>query len=368
MPPRPTIADVARAAGVSKGAVSFALNGRPGVAEATRTRILAAAAELGWTPSHQARALSSSRALTVGLVVARAPETLSADPFFSAFIAGIETTLADRGQALLLQVVPDQESERRSYMALAANGRVDGVFLTDLRVDDPRPALLESLGLPTVVIAPNPLDLPWPVVVVDDRPGIAAAVEHLAALGHQRIAHVAGPVEFVHTRSRHEAWAGALAAAGLDRSSSVHADFSPAGGAHATRQLLDSPEPPTAIVYANDLMAIAGMSAAQTRGLQVPDDVSVTGFDDTALAGHLRPPLTTVRTDAVGWGRAAADCLLRLVDGVRCDDVTLPPPQLVVRASTAPPSPTAGPPALAPAGAARRPHRAPRTATETDQA
>lgn len=368
MPPRPTIADVARAAGVSKGAVSFALNDRPGVADATRARILAAAAELRWTPNHRARALSSSRALTVGLVVARQPQTLSADPFFPAFIAGIETTLADRGQALLLQVVPDQEFERRSYEALAANGRVDGVFLTDLRVDDPRPALLESLGLPTVVIAPGPLECPWPVVAVDDRPGIAAAVGHLAALGHRRIAHVAGSVEFVHTRSRHEAWAGALAAAGLDAVSSVHSDFSPAGGAHATRQLLDSPEPPTAIVYANDLMAIAGMSAAQTRGLHVPDDLSITGFDDTAIAAHLRPPLTTVRTDVVGWGRAAAVCLLRLVDGGTCPDVTLPPPQLVLRTSTASPPQTPPPPAPIPAGRARRPHRSPRNATETDHA
>ena len=191
--PRPTIADVARAAGVSRGAVSFALNDRPGVADATRARILAVAAELGFTPSHRARALSSSRALTVGLVIAREPETLSADPFFPAFIAGIEMTLAGRGQALLLQVVPDQESERRNYETLSASARVDGVFLTDLRVDDPRPPLLESLGLPNVVIAPAPIGGSSPVVAVDDRPGIAAAVEHLVSLGHRRIAHVAGP-------------------------------------------------------------------------------------------------------------------------------------------------------------------------------
>lgn len=368
MPRRPNIADVARVAGVSKGAVSFALNDRPGVAESTRARILAVAAELGWTPSHRARALSSSRAMTVGLVVARAPETLGADPFFPAFIAGIETSLAERGQALLLQVVPDQESERLSYEALASSGRVDGVFLTDLRVEDPRPALLKSLGLPTVVIAPNPIEGSWPVVAVDDRPGIADAVEHLARLGHRRIAHVTGPVEFVHTRSRHEAWAGALAAAGLAEGFSVNSDFSPAGGAHATSQLLDSPEPPTAIVYANDLMAIAGMAAAQTRGLHVPHDLSVTGFDDTVIAGHLRPPLTTVRTDVFGWGRAAAECLLRLVDGDQCPDVTLPPPQLVLRASTAPPPQTPSPPAPITTGRARRPHRSPRIATETDHA
>jgi DNA-binding LacI/PurR family transcriptional regulator len=337
---RPTIADVARAAGVSRGAVSFALNDRPGVADDTRARILAVAAELGFTPSHRARALSSSRALTVGLVIARQPETLSADPFFPAFIAGIEMTLSERGQALLLQVVPDQESERRNYETLAASGRIDGVFLTDLRVDDPRPDLLASLNLPGVLIAPAPIAAPWPVVAVDDRPGIVAAVEHLVTLGHRRIAHVAGPQEFVHSRSRQQAWAETLAAAGLESSTCVWSDFSPSGGAQATQELLDLPEPPTAIVYANDLMAIAGTSAAQARGLHVPDDLSVTGFDDTAISGYLRPPLTTVRTDAVAWGRAAAECLLELVDGGTGTDVLLPPPELVLRNSTAPPRPT----------------------------
>ena len=136
---RPTIDDVARAAQVSKGAVSFALNGRPGVAETTRARILAAADELGWTPSASARSLSTQRALAVGLVVAREPELLGADPFFPPFIAGIETVLARRGHALVLQVPPSADAELDGYRRLAADRRVDGVFLSDLRVDDPRP-------------------------------------------------------------------------------------------------------------------------------------------------------------------------------------------------------------------------------------
>ena len=220
MPPRvPRSRTSPASPGVSRGAVSFALNDRPGVADATRARILAVAAELGFTPSHRARALSSSRALAVGLVIARQPETLSADPFFPAFIAGIEKTLAERGQALLLQVVPDQESERRSYENLAASGRVDGVFLTDLRVDDPRP---DAAGVPRPADrrdrsrpdrrAAGPW---WPWTTA---PASSAAVEHLVALGHRRIAHVAGPVEFVHSRSRQTAWAEALAAAGLEES------------------------------------------------------------------------------------------------------------------------------------------------------
>ena len=277
---RPTIEDVARDAGVSKGAVSFALNDRPGVAPATRERILQVAADLGWTPSHRGR-------------------------------------------------------------ALAADGRVDGVFLTDVRVGDPRPALLERLGLPAVVIAPSCADhADAACVCVDDRPGVTAAVEHLVALGHRRIAHVGGPVEFVHSRSRRDAWAGALRDAGLRPGPAVESDFSAAGGAAATARLLDLAEPPTAVVYANDLMAIAGAAFAAGRGLDVPTDLSVTGFDDTEVAAHLRPALTTIRTDAFGWGRAAADRLTRLVSGAETTQpTTMPPPRLVVRDSTAPPRP-----------------------------
>jgi DNA-binding LacI/PurR family transcriptional regulator len=126
---RPTIDDVARAAQVSKGAVSFALNGRPGVADTTRARILAAADDLGWTPSASARSLSTQRALAVGLVVAREPELLGADPFFPPFIAGIETVLAKRGHALVLQVPPSADAELDGYRRLAVDRRVDPVGL-----------------------------------------------------------------------------------------------------------------------------------------------------------------------------------------------------------------------------------------------
>ena len=337
---RPTIEDVARDAGVSKGAVSFALNDRPGVAPATRDRILRVAAELGWTPSHRARALAADRALAVGLVVARSPETLGADPFFPAFIAGIEASLAPLGQSLVLQVLADRDREVDRYRRLAADGRVDGVFLTDLRVDDPRPALLNELGLPAVVIAPSCADHPPAACVcVDDRPGIRAAVEHLAALGHQRIGHVGGPDELVHSRSRREAWATALQSLGLPPGAVVQGDFSAQGGAAATARLLDLGEPPTAVVYANDLMAIAGAAVAAGREVDVPGGLSVTGFDDTEVAAHLRPSLTTVRTDPFAWGRAAADRLIALVSGEEgaVASNAPPPPSLVVRDSTAPP-------------------------------
>ena len=334
--PRPTINDVARLAGVSKGAVSFAFNNRAGVAPETRERIFAAATELGWTPSSRARALSVSRSLAVGLVMARPPETLRADPFFPSFIAGVESELSSHGYALLLQVVPEHEGEQQSYIRLSDQGRVDGVLVTDLLIDDARPALLSDLGLPAVIVGPAMPEAYWPAVGVDDGPGIAAAVEHLVALGHARIAHVSGPAEMVHGRSRRAAWAATLHAAGLPEGPSVEGDFSAEAGAAATRELLDLADPPTAIVYANDLMAIAGLAVAVNRGIDVPGQLSITGYEDTELAAHVQPPLTTVRSDVIGWGRAAAGRLLELIEQRPATEVRLPSPELVARGSTGP--------------------------------
>ncbi len=335
-PRQPTIADVAQRANVSKGAVSFALNGRPGVSEQTRARILETAASLGWTPSSSARALSTARASAVGLVIARPPDLLGADPFFAPFIAGVESVLAPRGQSLVLQMVDAGDSELVSYRRLAVSARVDGVFLIDLRVEDPRPELLRELGLPAVLVGRLSERDTFPAVTLDDRPGVTAAVEHLITLGHRLIAHVAGPDHFVHGRDRQRAWAQALADAALPTSLCIAADFTASGGAAATAELLRLPEPPTAIVYANDLMAIAGLHVLTQHGISVPGDISITGFDDTELGGYLAPPLTSIRTDVLGWGRQSALTLLSLTAGEDTPSVQLAPASLVVRDSTGP--------------------------------
>ena len=136
MTKRATIADIAQRAGLSKGAVSYALNGLPGVSEATRQRVLKLAAEMGWRPNSAARALSASRAGALGLVMARPASTLGVEPFFMKLLSGIENTLAARSTALLLQVVPDHDAEVEAYRRWWAERRVDGIFLIDLRVEE----------------------------------------------------------------------------------------------------------------------------------------------------------------------------------------------------------------------------------------
>jgi DNA-binding LacI/PurR family transcriptional regulator len=297
---------------------------------------LQVADELDWQPSHVARALTKDRAYAVGFVLARPAELLAIDPFFPAFIAGVEAELSARHQALVLQVVPSIDEELAAYQRLAAHRRVDGVIVADLRLGDPRPGFLRAMGLPAVTLGRPQGRRLCPAAVLDDRPGVAAAVEHLADLGHERIAFVGGPDEFLHAHQRRETWRATLGRIGLPPGPAIDGDFSGASGAAATTELLEMPSRrrPTAVMYANDLMAVAGISAAARAGLRVPDDLSIVGFDDVAAAAHVHPPLTTVSQDAVSWGRTATQTLLDAVEHGADHDVELPPARLVVREST----------------------------------
>ncbi len=337
MPRRVTIADIAEATGVSTASVSYALNDRPGVSEETRGRIRQVADELGWRPNRAARALVNQRSTSVALVLRRIPDTLALDPFWPALLAGIERRLSAAGHVLLLRMVDDDdEVEESVYRDLAQSGCA-GFVLTDLRDDDPRCALVEELEIPAVALGRARQSPGVAAVELDDRPGIRACVRHLLDLGHRRIAHVAGRPGMVHARSREQALRAELATAGLEPVEVVSGDFTAQGGADATKRLVSGDGPmPTAIVYANDLMATSGMALLADVGLSVPGDISVTGYDDAPLSAHLSPALTTVATDVVAWGEAAADALLRGIDAGPVPPTTMPPPRMVVRASTGP--------------------------------
>jgi DNA-binding LacI/PurR family transcriptional regulator len=228
------------------------------------------------------------------------------------------------------------ENEVDTYRRLAADRRVDGVFLTDLRSDDPRPALVAELGLPAVAVGAPDSGTGLPSVNLDDRPAVREAVRHLVELGHRDIAYVAGPDEFVLARRRRQAWSDALAEAGLPEGTLLRGGFTAEGGAHATRMLLERPTPPTAIVYGNDLSATAGMAVVQDAGLRLPEDLSVVGFDDVPLASYTNPPLTTCRANPVSWGRASAQALVELIETGGTADMELEPAAFVVRGSTGP--------------------------------
>ncbi|WP_312348222.1 LacI family DNA-binding transcriptional regulator [Actinomyces sp.] len=332
---RTTIVDVARVAGVAISSASAALNGRPGVSDATRKRILEVADELGFVPSLRGRSLSTDRAFTVGLVVQREIDVLEADPFFGAFIGGIEEVLAPRGYALVLQVSTGEKETIERYRMLALNRRVDGVFVNELRVDDPRVALARELDMPAVAVNPDTV-LPLPSVRQDAVAPMRDLTGLLIGQGHRSIAHVAGPPEFVHSRSRHRAWEETMAAAGLDTGKVVEGDFSYRGGQAAARQLMTVPDRPTGVVCANDLMAVGFIRECQDLGLDVPGDVSVTGYDGIALGTYIRPTLTTARTSPRRLAAEAARVLLETIDGGAPVDREIPPAEIVLGESTAP--------------------------------
>ncbi|WP_214410799.1 LacI family DNA-binding transcriptional regulator [Sphaerisporangium fuscum] len=334
---RPTIADIARRAGVSKGAVSYALNGQPGVSASTRARIMAIAEEIGWRPNSAARALNGARADTVGLALCRPARFLGVEPFFMELISGIEGELSARSYALMLQVVADHDEEIALWRRWWGEGRVDGAILVDLHLADPRVPVMESLGMPVVVVGhPSQAGSLLPVWS-DEEAAVRETVTYLAALGHRRIARVAGLPRLLHTMQRDRAFAAVCAELGLGEAVTVHTDYTGEEGARATRRLLSSPARPTAVVYDNDIMAVAGLSVAQEMQLNVPADLSVVAWDDSPLAQVVRPPLTALTRDIPAYGAHAAGRLLSLIAGDQVTGLETPPARLTPRGSTAPP-------------------------------
>ena len=332
---RPTIADVAERAGVTKAAVSFALNNQPGVSAATRERILTIAAEVGFQPSSAARALSGGRAQAFGLVIDRPGRLLGIEPYFMQLISGIQTELSRQHLTLLFTLAEDHDEEITLYRGWWAQRRVDGVFLLDLQVEDPRVAALEALGMPAFAIGAPQAAGTLPAVSPNVQAAATTAVGHLAGLGHRRIGRVAGLSDYWHTKHRADTLAGVCAQAGIEVVT-IDSGYSGESGASATRELLQHLDPPTAILYDNDVMAVAGLGEAQRLGVQVPVDLSILAWGDSLLCVLVHPALTALRHDVAGVGSAAARCLTQFAAGGPAEGFTEPPPTLVPRSSTAP--------------------------------
>jgi DNA-binding LacI/PurR family transcriptional regulator len=334
---RPTIADIAQRAGVSKGAVSYALNGQPGVSEATRQRIVAIAREIGFNPNNAARALSGASAKAVGLTLCRPARILSIEPFFMGLISGFEAELAARSFALTLQVVATPEQEVEVYRRWWGERRVDGVFVTDLRDHDIRIPVLQELQLPAVVIG-GPGDTGSVTQIwSDDAGAITEAVRYLVALGHRRIARVSGLPDLLHTQTRTRAFGAVCASLGLDAAVTVPSDYTGEEGGRATRRLLIGADRPTAIIYDNDVMSVAGLAVAQEMGLNVPADLSIVAWDDSPLCSLVHPPLTALSRDISEYGAHAARQLLATVSGEKVSNAEAGTAHLTPRGSTAPP-------------------------------
>ncbi|MFI9168002.1 LacI family DNA-binding transcriptional regulator [Streptomyces lincolnensis] len=336
---RVTIKDVAARAGVSKGAVSLAFNHKPGLSEATRDRIFQAARELGWAPNLTARTLAGSRVDVVGLTICRPARLLGLEPFYMEFISGVESVLIEHSCSLLLRLVRSVEEEVGLHEAWWRGRQIGGAILVDFRQDDPRVASVERLGMPVVAVGHPSLTGGLTSVWTDDATAVTEAVRYLAALGHRRIARVGGAAALGHTVTRGAAFAEAGRVLGLAGAWQVTTDYSGEAGARATRSLLTAPpgDRPTAIVYDNDIMAVAGLSVAAEMGLRVPDDVSLLAWDDSQLCRLTHPTLSAMSHDVHGFGVEAARTLFGVITGEGPGSHPVPTPVLTPRGSTAPP-------------------------------
>ncbi|HEY2178853.1 MAG TPA: LacI family DNA-binding transcriptional regulator [Caulobacteraceae bacterium] len=329
-----TIRDVAREAGVSVASASRALNGLDSVTAQMRERVLGAAQHLRYFPHTAARALSTRRTDTIGLVL---PDLHG--EFFSEVIRGADLAARARGLHLLVST-----SHGDKYEAAAAirsmRGRVDGLMLMSPYVDED--VLADNLAddLPTVLISSRIEGRPNAAFCVDNHAGAMAAVKHLTACGGA-VAHIAGPANNFESEERRRGYRDAL---GGVEDLVMQGDFSEESGYRAGLRLAEMKDRPRAVFAANDMMAIGCLLALAERGVRVPADIAVAGFDDVPVARLIRPSLTTVRTAIADLSRRAAERLVAVIAGEDIADqlVETTLPRLVVRESSAGNSNAAG--------------------------
>jgi DNA-binding LacI/PurR family transcriptional regulator len=325
--------DVAKHAGVSAQTVSNLVNNRlRQMSDETRVRIEGAMEQLGYHPNLTARSLRSARTTTIGFLLLDEGARYLADPMTDQVIAGVGDIARDRGYSVLIHAgrpgPPDS-----GLLKPVLESRVDGVLLFLSGPPDQRawyPARAAELEVPTVVLeealADDELQMS---VTADNRTGARSLADHLIHAGHRRIAFIAARQPWPMVEQRHLGYCEALAAAGLERDRSCELfegiwDAADAGA--MVDRLLALPDPPTAVMGGNDLLAIGVMRQARARGLRVPDDLAVTGFNDFAFAEFVEPPLTTVHVPGYEMGCASAQLLLDHLDGREISEphITLP--------------------------------------------
>ncbi|MGW0532161.1 LacI family DNA-binding transcriptional regulator [Streptomyces sp. NPDC003032] len=308
---RPTLEEVAARAGVGRGTVSRVINGSPRVSAATRTAVEAAVAELGYVPNTAARALAANRTDAIALVVPEPETRFFAEPYFSDVLRGVGAELSATEMQLLLIFAGNDQRRQRLAQYLAAH-RVDGVLLVSVHADDPLPDLLTQLEIPAVISGRRCADEALPSVDSDNFAGACSAVEHLLARGRTAIATITGRLDVYGAQRRLDGYRATLRDAGrtVDERLIAPGDFTEEGGHRAMRQLLDACPGLDAVFAGSDVMAAGARQALREAGRRIPDDVALVGFDDSAIARHMDPPLTSVRQPIEEMGRAMIDLLL----------------------------------------------------------
>ncbi|MEL7091810.1 MAG: LacI family DNA-binding transcriptional regulator [Pseudomonadota bacterium] len=302
--------------GLTVGTVSRALNGYPDISEATQARVREAADRLGYRANQNARRLSIGTPETVCYLMPRQTGA-HVPPFVAELLAGLSDTLAERNWDLLVAQVGVSEDDVDTLAKLIRSDRIAGVVLSRPLKHDPRIALLMELNCPFVVHGRTAASDAYAWFDVDGHDAFAAAVTHLATLGHRRIAMISAPLENEFAQQRLDGFRHGVRVNALETRADYvqQAEFSDAGGQAASEMLLDLPVPPTAFVCASDEMALGALAAIRARGLVPGRDVSVIGYDGVHFGVHANPPLTTMAQPQAGAGRRLGDMLLSVIDG-----------------------------------------------------
>ena len=331
-----TIKDIAREVGVSPSTVSRALSDSPLISEKTRQSVKEVAQKLGYERNELARGLVKGSSGAIGLVVADIT-----NPFFSDIAQGVGEVAHRCGYGVMLCNTAGKTNRESSYVRLLRRKRVDGLILTSATMDDPYLGDLAKTRIPFILVSRlcNSVDAPY--VVANDRAGARLAVEHLIELGHERIGFIGGPANVQSSRDRMASYREVLREHGLAEKEEwmSFSDFTQAAGRKVGRHMLSLPERPSAIFAANDVTALGVLEVAEELGYQIPDDLSLVGYDDITYASLPRIQLTTVAQPAQEMGQIAGEWLLSSIEGhksypLRC----VLNPHLVVRCSTAPPA------------------------------
>ncbi|WP_105975648.1 LacI family DNA-binding transcriptional regulator [Streptomyces geranii] len=311
---RPTLEEVAARAGVGRGTVSRVINGSPRVSDATRAAVEAAVAELGYVPNTAARALAANRTDAIALVVPEPETRFFAEPYFSDMLRGVGAAISDTEMQLLLIFAGSDRERQRLAQYLAAH-RVDGVLLVSVHADDPLPDLLAQLEIPAVISGPRSAAETLTSVDSDNYGGGRQAAEHLLSRGRRKIAHITGRLDVYGAQRRVDGYREALEAAGheVDETLIEPGDFTEEGGRRAMTRLLTRCPDLDAVFAASDVTAAGARQVLREQGRRIPDDVALVGYDDSAIARHMDPPLTSVRQPIVEMGRAMIDLLLEEV-------------------------------------------------------
>lgn len=334
----PTIDEIARLAQVSPATVSKVLNNRPYVSLETRARIERVIAETGFVPSQRARGLSKRRSFILGLLIPYTSDQLFADPHLLEIMRGIEAEANGHDYNLLLSTARAPVDAPSAFTRLLRSDVIDGAIVVETLDVQPFAEALAVQPAPWVVVG-YPGSPAVASVHADDFGGALAATEHLLALGHRRLGVISSTPRPYALEERLRGVRAALAAVGLSLDETLVAtgDFSIESGEAGAHALLGRDDAPTAIFALNDRMALGAVRAAWARGLRVPEELSVVGFDDIALATMLTPPLTTVRQPGYSLGGAAAAALFALLDSSGEPAPATLATELIVRGTTAPP-------------------------------